>query len=223
MAESKSGEELKRQAAYVVGKLKKLYPDAYCELVYSSPAELLIATVLSAQCTDVRVNKVTQVFFKKYKAPEEIAKLSQEDVEHEVKSTGFYRNKAKNIRALCKMLVNEHHGEVPDKLSKLIELPGVGRKTANVVLGEIFNNPEGVVVDTHVKRLSKRLGLTKSENPVIIERELIALLPKKHWVQFAHWMIFHGRKVCKAVKPQCKECDFRRKCHHYRANKVGKN
>lgn len=207
-------EKLKKQARYVVKKLRELYPDAHCELVHSSPAELLVATVLSAQCTDVRVNKVTKVFFKKYKIPEEVALLDQEAIEKEVMSTGFYRNKAKNIKKLCEILVDIYQGKVPDKLSKLVELPGVGRKTANVVLGEIFNTPEGVVVDTHVKRLSKRLGLTESENPVIVERELMKLLPKKHWVQFAHWMIFHGRKVCKAINPRCDDCDFKRKCYY---------
>lgn len=208
-------QELKKQTKYVVSKLKKLYPDAYCELVYSSPAELLVATVLSAQCTDIMVNRVTKVFFKKYRLPDEVAKLSQAEIEVEIKSIGLFRSKAKNVGALCRKLMDEYGGEVPDKLGLLIEFPGVGRKTANVVLGEIFNKPEGVVVDTHVKRLSKRLGLTESENPVIVERELMEILPKKHWVQFAHWMIFHGRKVCRAVNPHCEDCAFKRKCYYY--------
>lgn len=207
-------EELKKQARYVVSKLKALYPDAHCELHHNSPAELVVATVLSAQCTDERVNKVTKVFFSKYKLPEEVAELPVIEIEKEVKSTGFYRNKAKNIKSLCQILVSDYDGAVPDNLKDLVKLPGVGRKTANVVLGEVFNKPEGVVVDTHVKRLSNRLGLTKSENPVIIERDLMALLPKKHWVQFAHWMIFHGRKRCKAQNPKCSDCEMRRKCYY---------
>lgn len=207
----------KKQALYVVAKLKTLYPNAYCELVYSTPVELLVATVLSAQCTDVMVNRVTKTFFKNYKLPKEVARLNQKTIEHEIKSIGLYRNKAKNIKALCERLVKDYKSEVPETLDELVELPGVGRKTANVVLGEIFNSPEGVVVDTHVKRLSKRLGLTNSDNPVVIERELIELLPKKHWVQFAHWMIFHGRKVCKAANPQCEDCAFKRKCYYYKS------
>ncbi len=208
-------EKLKQQTKYVTTKLKHLYPDAYCQLVYSSPIELLVATVLSAQCMDVTVNKVTKNFFKKYKFPEEVAKLSSQDIQEEIKSIGLYKSKAKNIKGLCQKLVNEYSSKVPDKLNSLIKLPGVGRKTANVVLGEIFNKPEGIVVDTHVKRLSKRLGLTKSENPVIIERELMAILHKKYWVKFAHWMIFHGRKVCRAVNPHCINCSFKKKCYYY--------
>lgn len=211
-----SSENPKEQARYVVKKLKSLYPEAHCELFHSSPAELLVATVLSAQCTDVRVNKVTQVFFKKYKVPEEVAELSLKSIEAEVKSTGFYKNKAKSIKALCQTLVNDYKNTFPNKLKDLVELPGVGRKTANVVLGEIFNKPEGVVVDTHVKRLSNRLGLTESDNPVIVEKDLMKILPKKHWVQFAHWMIFHGRRQCKARNPICETCSLKRKCYYYK-------
>ncbi len=208
-------EKLKQQAKYVVAKLKRLYPDAYCALVYSSPVELLVATVLSAQCMDVTVNKVTKNFFKKYKFPEEVAKLSREEIQKEIKSIGLYKNKAKNIKSLCQILVNEYSSKVPDKLSCLIKLPGVGRKTANVVLGEIFNKSEGIVVDTHVKRLSKRLGLTESENPVIVERELMGILHKRYWVKFAHQMVLHGRKVCRAVNPHCINCAFKKKCYYY--------
>lgn len=208
-------EKLKKQASYVVAKLKKNYPNAHCELHHNSPAELLVATLMSAQCTDVMVNKVTKVFFKNYQIPDEVALLDLSKIEKEINSIGLYKNKAKNIKKLCIMLIELYDGEVPDSLERLIEFPGVGRKTANVVLGEIFNAPEGVVVDTHVKRLSKRLGLTESENPVVIEKELMELIPKKHWVQFAHWMIFHGRRQCKAQNPQCDTCDFRRKCDYY--------
>ncbi len=214
--------DLKKQATYVVNKLKALYPGAHCELHHSNPSELLVATILSAQCTDERVNKVTKVFFNKYKVPEEVALLPVSKIEHEVKSTGFYRNKAKNIKATCETIVDEYSGVLPDNLDELVKLPGVGRKTANVVLGEIFNKPEGVVVDTHVKRLSFRLGLTKSENPVVIERELMKILPKKHWVQFAHWMIFHGRRQCKAQNPRCIDCAFKRKCYYYKQKSIKK-
>lgn len=207
--------ERQKQARYVVKKLKELYPDAHCELYYAKPVELVIATVLSAQCTDERVNKVTKVFFKKYKAPEEIANLSVEKIEKEIRSTGFFRNKAKNIKALCESIIVNYDGKVPDNLRDLVKLPGVGRKTANVVLGEIFNKPEGVVVDTHVRRLSNRLGLTKSQNPVVIERNLMETLPKKYWVVFAHWMIFHGRRQCKAQNPRCTDCALKRKCYYY--------
>ncbi len=212
-------EETKKQAKYVVKKLKSTYPDAYCELVYTTPVELLVATVLSAQCTDVMVNRVTKTFFKNYKLPYEVAPLHVSKIEKEIKSIGLYRSKAKNIKALCKALIENQGGEVPDTLEELVKLSGVGRKTANVVLGEIFNKPEGVVVDTHVKRLSNRLGLTQSDNPIVIERELMKLIPKKHWVQFAHWMIFHGRKACKASNPQCDDCGFKRKCYHYKTLK----
>lgn len=212
-------EKLKKQAVYVVNKLKKNYPHAHCELHHSNPVELLVATVMSAQCTDVMVNKVTKTFFKNYKLPGEVAKLPVKNIEKEINSIGLYKNKAKNIKSLCNILIDDYAGKVPDSLNELVKLPGVGRKTANVVLGEIFNAPEGVVVDTHVKRLSKRLGLTKSENPILVERELMELLPKKHWVQFAHWMIFHGRRKCKAQNPQCETCDFKRKCDYYQEEK----
>jgi len=208
----------KKQARYVVSKLKKNYPNAHCELHHSNPVELLVATVMSAQCTDVMVNKVNKVFFKKYKLPEGVADLPLSKLEKEINSIGLYKNKAKNIKKLCQILVEKYDGKIPETLAELIELPGVGRKTANVVLGEIYNKPEGVVVDTHVKRLSKRLKLTESENPVVVERDLMEVLPKKHWVQFAHWMIFHGRRRCKAQNPVCSDCDFRRKCDYYENN-----
>lgn len=208
----------KKQARYVIGKLKKNYPEAHCELHHESPVELLVATVMSAQCTDVMVNRVNKKFFKNYKLPFEIVDLPLSKLEKEINSIGLYKNKSKNIKRLCQILVDKYDGQIPKSLDELIELPGVGRKTANVVLGEIFNRPEGVVVDTHVKRLSKRLGLTASDNPVVVEKDLMKVLPKKHWVQFAHWMIFHGRRRCKAQNPICADCDFRRKCDYYKEN-----
>jgi len=211
-------DDKKKQARYVIRKLKKNYPGAHCELHHNNPVELLVATVMSAQCTDVMVNKVNKTFFKNYKLPHEVIDLPLPKLEKEINSIGLYKNKAKNIKKLCQILVEKYDGQIPDTLEKLVELPGVGRKTANVVLGEIFNKPEGVVVDTHVKRLSKRLRLTESENPVVVEKDLIEILPKKHWVQFAHWMIFHGRRKCKAQNPICFDCDFKRKCDYYNEN-----
>jgi len=205
----------KKQARYVISKLKKNYPNAHCELHHRNPVELLVATVMSAQCTDVMVNKVNKVFFENYKLPWDAVDASVAKLEKEINSIGLYKNKAKNIKKLCQILVEKYEGQIPETLEELVELPGVGRKTANVVLGEIFNKPEGVVVDTHVKRLSKRLSLTDSDNPVVVEKDLMKVVPKKHWVQFAHWMIFHGRRRCKAQNPICDDCDFKRKCAYY--------
>jgi len=213
-------ESTKKQARYVIGKLKKNYPNAHCELHHSNPVELLVATVMSAQCTDVMVNRVNEVFFKNYKLPEDAVNAPVAKIEKEINSIGLYKNKAKNIKKLCQILVDKYEGQIPETLDDLVELPGVGRKTANVVLGEIFNRPEGVVVDTHVKRLSNRLGLSQSDNPVVVEKDLVKIIPKKHWVQFAHWMIFHGRRRCKAQNPICTDCDFRRKCDYYKENHV---
>jgi len=190
----------------VIRLLKKYYPDAHCALNYETPEQLLYATILSAQCTDERVNLVTPRLFAKYPTPVGLSQAKVEDVEAIVKSTGFYRNKAKNLIAASRDLVDLHGGKMPQTLEAVTALAGAGRKTANVVLGNAFNIASGVVVDTHVRRLSNRLGLVKQENPVIIERELNALVPQKHWVMFSHWLISHGREVCKARKPKCETC-----------------
>ncbi|GAB4138677.1 MAG: endonuclease III [Planctomycetaceae bacterium] len=204
--------ERKKQAGKVVRGLAKHYPDAECALHHNSPYELLVATILSAQCTDERVNKTTPALFKKYPDFASLAKATQPAVEKLVKSTGFFRAKATNLRAMAKAVVNEHNGELPVDLEALVKLPGVGRKTANVVLGTAFGIPTGVVVDTHVKRISNLLGLTTSKNPDIIERDLMGLLPKKEWIDYSHRMIHHGRQICIARRPKCTECPFLNFC-----------
>lgn len=196
----------KRRAAQIVKRLKGEYPQVECALVYHSPLQLVVATILSAQCTDVRVNMVTPALFKKYPTAADFADAPLADLEAAIKTTGFFRNKAKNIQACCRRLEDEYGGQVPQDLEALVDLPGIGRKTANVVLGTAFGLPTGVVVDTHVTRLSRRLGLTRHSDAVKIERDLIALLPKKEWIDFSHRLIYHGRQVCKARKPLCDDC-----------------
>jgi endonuclease-3 len=192
--------------AVAYDRLLTLYPDAHCELDFKSPFELLVATILSAQCTDKRVNMVTPVLFSRYPSAEALARARQEDVEEIIKSTGFFRNKAKSIIGMAGAVVDRHAGVVPSTLDELVKLPGVGRKTANVVLGNAFGVNEGVVVDTHVGRLTQRLGLTRETDPVKVEQEMMALFPKDHWTMLAHLLIFHGRRVCDAKNPRCGEC-----------------
>lgn len=192
--------------------LKKYYPDAHCALHFETPFQLLIATILSAQCTDERVNQVTPQLFAQYGSPYEMAKARVEHIEEIIRSTGFYKNKAKNIKACSESLVEKHQGEVPQKLGDLVELAGVGRKTANVVLGNAFNITSGIVVDTHVTRLSNRLGWTQTENAVRIEQDLQQIIPQKDWILFSHWLISHGREVCKARKPACDTCFLFEQC-----------
>lgn len=196
----------------IIKRLRKNYPEAHCALNHSNAFELLIATILSAQCTDERVNIVTAELFRKYRTPQEFASLSQAELEKEIRSTGFFRNKAKNIRAACEKLVANFKGKVPQTMEELLKLNGVARKTANVVMGNAFGIASGVVVDTHVMRLSQRLGLTKKKDPKKIEEDLQKLVPKKDWIMFSHWLITHGRKVCNARKPKCGECFLRDIC-----------
>ncbi|HXG91139.1 MAG TPA: endonuclease III [Blastocatellia bacterium] len=198
--------EEKQRARKIIARLRKEYPDAKCSLNFSNPLELLVATILSAQCTDERVNLVTADLFRKYRSAQDYLNVSQSELERDIHSTGFFRNKAKAIQGACRVIIEKYSGRVPDRLEDLLELPGVARKTANVVLGNAFGIASGVVVDTHVARLSKRLGLTENEQPEKIERDLIELVPKKDWIDFAHLMIYHGRKVCKARKPLCDAC-----------------
>ena len=202
----------KVHARRVVNALAKLYPESTCALLYHNPYELLVATILSAQCTDVRVNMVTPALFARYPDPKSLALSRQEDVEALIRSTGFFRAKSKNIRAMAAQVVADHQGEIPADLDALTNLPGVGRKTANVVLGNAFDTASGVVVDTHVKRLSYRLGLTDNTDPIKIERDLIELVPVKHWVDLSHRLIEHGRKVCIARKPHCSVCTLAKLC-----------
>jgi endonuclease-3 len=186
--------------------LKAEYPDARTELDWSNPLELLVATILSAQTTDVQVNRVTESLFSKYRTAEDYADSTPDELEEDIRPTGFYRNKARSLRGMAGALVEEHGGEVPRTMSELVALPGVGRKTANVVLGNAFGTNEGIVVDTHVRRVSGRLGLTESSDPVKIERELMRLVPERDWTIFSHLLILHGRRTCKARKPDCPNC-----------------
>jgi len=203
----------KKHARQVVTALRKAYPDAECALIHNSAYQLLVATILSAQCTDERVNATTPVLFGKYPTAEDLAKSTQKSVEKIIRPLGFFRAKAENIRNMAKKLVQEFDGEVPQTLEDMTSLPGVGRKTANVVLGTWFEIPTGVVVDTHVRRVTWRLGLTDSKNPQIIERQLIEVLPKKEWIDFSHRVIHHGRRICNARRPKCTECPLLRMCH----------
>ena len=200
------------RAARIIAGLKAAYPNAYCELDHSNPLELLIATILSAQCTDKQVNIVTADLFKKYRSAGDYADAPLAELEQDVRRIGLYRNKAKNIQAACRKLIERHGGEVPCTMDELIELDGVGRKTANVVLGNAFGINVGIVVDTHVGRLSQRLGLTKETDPGKIEQALMKLVPQEDWAQFSHWLIWHGRRRCSARIPDCAGCELRALC-----------
>jgi len=201
-----------QRAATLAKRLPEIYPDAHCELDFTSPLELLVATILSAQCTDVRVNMVTPALFKRCPSAADYAAIPQEELETLVHSTGFYRNKAKSIRGMGAALVERHGGVVPQTIEELSALPGAGRKTANVVLGNAFHINEGVVVDTHVGRLSLRLGLTTNTDPIKVEQDLMDLFTQESWSDLSHWLIWHGRRCCKARNPACEECELRDLC-----------
>ncbi len=196
----------------IIVELQRAYPDAHCELNYRTPFELLIATILSAQCTDKQVNIVTAELFQKYKSAADFANADLAQIEQDIRRIGLYRNKAKNIQACARRLIERHGGEVPRTMEELFELEGVGRKTANVVLGNAFGIHHGVVVDTHVARLSERLGLTTETNPEKIEPALQKLVPKKLWTLFSHWLIWHGRRRCSARNPDCLNCELKKLC-----------
>lgn len=196
----------RRPVGPLLAALRAAYPVVDCALLHRNPFELLASTILSAQCTDARVNMVTPELFRRWPTPAALADATQEEVEGVVRSTGFFHNKAKNLRGMAAALRDRHGGEVPRTMAELIELPGAARKTANVVLGTAFGIAEGVVVDTHVGRISRRLGLTKSDDPVKVERDLVAILPREEWTIFAHRLITHGRQVCTARSPKCGEC-----------------
>jgi len=212
-----------RLGATVARRLARGYPQAHCSLDFASPFQLLIATILSAQCTDKRVNAVTVDLFKRWPTAVALAVAKQEDVEAVIRSTGFFRAKAKNIRGCCAALVERHGGEVPRTLKELVRLPGVGRKTANVVLGSGFGMPSGVVVDTHVGRISRRLGLTRHADAVRAERDLMVAIPKSHWIAFSHRLIEHGRTVCLARRPRCEGCLFADLCPRVGVPPVARN
>jgi endonuclease-3 len=195
-----------------VKRLASAYADAECALVHSNALELLVATILSAQCTDVRVNLVTKELFKRYKSAKDFADADPKELEAAVRSTGFFRNKAKSIRGAARMLVETYGGKVPSTMEELLQLPGVARKTANVVLGTWFKKASGVVVDTHVHRIARRLQLTREDDPKKIERDLMALLPEAEWINFSHRLIWHGRRICTARNPKCGECPLAADC-----------
>src|SRR3982751_6564567 len=202
----------KQRTEQIIKLLKRAHPDAHCALNHANAFELLVATILSAQCTDDRVNIVTADLFRKYTKPEDYLKVPARELEKDIQSTGFFRNKTKSIQGTAKVLTEEYGGQVPHTMDELLELPGVARKTANVVLGNAFGVKAGVVVDTHVTRLSHRLGLTQEKTAEKIERDLIEIVPKKDWVIFPHLMIYHGRKICKARNPLCAECAIEKLC-----------
>ena len=202
----------RERVAQLIQIFPKVYPGAHCELDYKNPLQLLIATILSAQCTDKRVNKVTPALFKKYPTAADYARARPVELEKMIQSTGFFRNKTKSIQGATSTIAEKFGGRVPDSMEELRELPGVGRKTANVVLGNAFGKEEGIVVDTHVVRLSGRLRLTKNADPEKIERDLMKLVPKDHWTIWSHWLIWHGRRRCFARKPDCSDCEVFRLC-----------
>lgn len=202
----------REQVHAIIAELRRLYPDARCSLNFTNPLELLIATQLSAQCTDERVNIVTADLFKKYRSVEDYATVSQEELEQDIRSTGFYRNKAKNVRAASQRIITNYGGEVPRTMEDLLTLSGVARKTANVVLGNAFGIVVGFVVDTHIGRLARRFGWTTNEDPVKVEQDLMRLIPQQDWLDLSHLMIYHGRAICLARKPLCEKCTLAKLC-----------
>ena len=196
----------------IITGLQQTYPDAHCELNYRNPLQLMVATILSAQCTDKQVNIVTKDLFKKYKKATNFAAVRLEELQKDIRRIGLFRNKAKSIQNACHALVEQHKGKVPQTMPELVALAGVGRKTANVILGNAFNINEGVVVDTHVARLCDRLKITSAKTPEKIEKDLVKLVPREHWTLFSHWIIWHGRRRCNARKPDCPNCEIRELC-----------
>ena len=211
-ASAGAGAAPKRVAA-ILAKLDEAYPNATCELNHHNAFELLIATILSAQCTDVRVNQVTEALFKKYPSPEAFAHATPSELEKEIRPTGFFRNKTKSVMGASKAVVEQFGGQVPRTMDEMLTLPGVARKTANVVLGTAYGIPSGIVVDTHVQRLSKRLDLTRNKDPKKIEQDLVAIIPQNKWIQFSHQIIWHGRRVCFARRPNCAACNMESLCY----------
>ena len=206
----------KEEAIIIIKILKQTYPEATCSLDFNNPFEMGIAVMLSAQCTDERVNKVTPMLFKKFKKPEDYLKASQEEIEQIIKSCGFYKNKAKNVLSYAKMVVEEYNGELPKTMEELIKLPGIGRKSANVIMLEAFNNPQGIAVDTHAKRIANRVGFSNKKEPTKIEEDLIKLIPKEYFKDVNHLLVYHGRITCDARKPKCEECTIKNYCKYYK-------
>lgn len=208
----------KERVKFVLEKLGEKFGKPKCALNYDTPFELLVAVILSAQCTDKRVNIVTEAMFKEYNTPEQFATMDIEKIEELIKSTGFYRNKAKNIQKASQQLLEKYNGELPQEMDKLLELGGVGRKTANVVRGEVWGLADGITVDTHVKRITNLLGLTEEQDPIKIERDLMKIVPKKSWIDFSHYIILQGRDKCIARRPKCDECEIKEACKYYEKN-----
>ncbi len=200
----------------IIKKLKETYPDATCSLDFTTPFELGIAVMLSAQCTDERVNKITPLLFKKFKNPIDYINVPIETIEEIIKPCGFYKNKAKNIVGYAKMIIEKYNGEIPKTMEELVELPGIGRKSANVIMLEAFNNPEGIAIDTHAKRISNRVGLSNEKEPEKIEKDLLKIIPKKYFKDVNHLLVWHGRNICTARKPQCEKCPIKEECKFYK-------
>ncbi|HKZ22550.1 MAG TPA: endonuclease III [candidate division Zixibacteria bacterium] len=207
-----SFESKKKRTRKIIALLKKEYPDAKCSLNFRKPLELMVATILSAQCTDVRVNIVTKTLFKKYRRPQDYYKVPPKELEEDIRSTGFFRNKAKAIQSACKVIAEKYRGKVPKTMEELTSLSGIGRKTANVILGNAYGIASGIAVDTHVTRLSHRLGLSYAKTPEKIEQELMKLVPQSDWILFPHLLIWHGRKICQARNPKCPQCVLNKIC-----------
>ena len=206
----------KEEVIKIIEILKATYPDATCSLDFKTPFELGIAVMLSAQCTDERVNKITPILFEKYKKPEDYMKASLEEIEEIIKPCGFYKNKAKNVLGYAKMIVEKYNGKMPEKMEELIELPGIGRKSANVIMLEAFNNPQGIAVDTHAKRIANRIGISKEKEPLKVEQDLIKIIPKEYFKDVNHLLVWHGRKTCDARKPKCEACPVKEYCEFCR-------
>ena len=206
----------------IIEILKKLYPDAKCSLDFKTPFQMMVAVVLSAQCTDARVNQITPSIFKKYPEPKDFANMDISLLEKLIHSCGFYKNKAKNIKAASEIIVNKYNGILPNTMEELTSLPGVGRKSANVIMLEAFNNPQGIAVDTHAKRISNRLGFSEKNDPLQIEEDLLKIFPKKYYYDVNHLLVWHGRNLCKAKKPDCNNCPLKKYCKYYKNNNGGK-
>lgn len=206
----------KEDVIKIIEILKNTYPEATCSLDFKTPFELGLAVMLSAQCTDERVNKITPKLFEKYKKPEDYLNVSLEEIEEIIKPCGFYKNKAKNVLGYVKMIVKQHNSKMPETMEELVKLPGIGRKSANVIMLEAFNNPQGIAVDTHAKRIANRIGLSKEKEPVKIEQDLIKIIPKEYFKDVNHLLVWHGRKTCDARKPKCEECSVKKYCKCYK-------
>lgn len=206
---------MKKNVTKIIEELKDMYPEAKCSLDFSTPFEMGIAVMLSAQCTDERVNKITPILFAKYKKPEDYIKATLEEIENIIKPCGFYKNKAKNLKGYAKNIIEKYKGQMPETIEELMELPGIGRKSANVIMLEAFNNPQGIAIDTHAKRISNRIGLSKEKEPSKIEKDLIKQIPKEYFKDVNHLLVWHGRKICNARKPKCEECGVNKYCDLY--------